>query len=113
MCYQYQGSTKFEKALFQYFERRNIEIVRGFIEEQDVGWLQHQFCKQNPRSFPAGEPAHRLVQLLIREQESRGPRRHVNRPVLIYNRVSVRGERTKQSEFRIERSVLIEVDNPQ
>ena len=70
---QHQRATIFEQALFQNLERRNIEIVGRFVEQEDVGGLQHQAGNQDAGALAAGKVRHRLVELLAGEQETRSP----------------------------------------
>ena len=47
--HQHQGSAKFQQAFFQDLERRDIKIVGGLIQQQQVGRFQHQPGNQHPR----------------------------------------------------------------
>ena len=42
MRHEHQRSAKFEQALFQNLERRYIQIVRRFVEQQQVRRLKHE-----------------------------------------------------------------------
>ena len=61
MRYQYQRPAIFQQTLFQYFQRRNIQIVRGLIEQQHVGGLQHQLGNEHPCPLASRKPAHPLI----------------------------------------------------
>ena len=72
---QHQGSAIFQQALFQDFQSRDIQIVGGFVQQQDVRRLEHELRDQYARPFAAGEPADRLIQVLSRQRGTSPPRR--------------------------------------
>jgi hypothetical protein len=37
-----ESSWKFEKALLESFEGRNVEVICWLIEKEDIGWLKHE-----------------------------------------------------------------------
>src|SRR5437764_42073 len=108
MGYQHQRTAKFEQALFENFERRDVEIVGGLIQQENVGMLQHELSDQHAGPFAAGKPLHRLTELLARKQELRRPGGDVNDAILIDDRVSVRSERTPERHIHVELTALIE-----
>ena len=113
MRHQHQRAAKFQQALFQYFERRNVEVVGRLVEQQQVGGLQHQLSDQHARAFASGKLADRAIQVFAGERETLAPSRHVNHAVLVDHRVAVGRERAAQRQIRIELAVLVEVDDAQ
>ena len=97
---QHQRARELEQALLQHLERRDVEVVRGLVEQQHVGGLQHQPRDQHARLLAAGEPAHRRVELLGAEQEALRPAGHVDRPALEDDGVAVRRQRALQRDAR-------------
>jgi hypothetical protein len=43
------------KTLLKIFKSGDIEIVRGLVEEENVGLLGETFCKKRPSSLASGE----------------------------------------------------------
>ena len=72
---QHQRPAKFEQALFQNFQRGDVEIVGRLVQQQHVRRLEHELRDQNARAFAAGKPAHRLIQLVAREEKPAPPTR--------------------------------------
>src|SRR5258707_3795558 len=60
---KHQRTAKFEQALFENFKRRNVEVVCGLIQQENVGWLQHELSDQYACPFTSGKPLHRLTEL--------------------------------------------------
>src|SRR5580704_7367183 len=69
MRHQDERTAKFQKAFFKYVEGRNVEIVSGLIEHENVGGLKHELRNQDSRPFAAGKLADGLIELLPRKQE--------------------------------------------
>ena len=80
---QHQRAGKFRQALFQHFQRRDIEIVGRLVQQQQVSGLQHQLGDEDAGPLAAGKVGDRMVELLAGEEELRGPgrRRESTRPV--------------------------------
>ena len=55
MRHQHQRAGKFGEAVFQHFERGDVEIVGRLVEQQQVGGLQHQARDQHARLLAARE----------------------------------------------------------
>ena len=92
MCHQHQRAGEFHQAVFQHIERRNVQVVRRFVKNQEVGRLQHQPCDEETCLFASGEAGDREIQLLRPEEEPFRPGDEMHRAVLIDDRVAVRGE---------------------
>src|SRR5512133_2868287 len=110
---EHQGSSKFQQALFQYFEGRNVEVIGGLVEQQYICWLKHQLGNQYPSPLTARELPHRLIQLFACEQESRRPGRHVNYAILVDDGIAVRSKRATKRNVGIKFSCLVEIDDLQ
>ena len=53
--YQDEGAGEIEEGVFEDFERRDVEVVGGLVEDQEVGGLEHQSREDDARFFAAGE----------------------------------------------------------
>ena len=73
MGHQHQRAGEFGEAVFQHFERGDVEIVGGLVEQQQVGRLQHQAGDQDARLLAAGEAGDGPVELAGVEEEALGP----------------------------------------
>jgi hypothetical protein len=60
---QHQRSAELEQAVFQNLEGGNVEIIRGLIQQQHIGGLQHQLGNEHPRPLASGKPLDGLVEL--------------------------------------------------
>ena len=58
--HQHQRAGEFHQAVLQHIERRNIQIVRRFVEDQEVGRLEHQPGDEQSGLFAAGETGDRV-----------------------------------------------------
>ena len=96
MCDQNDRAGEIEQIAFEHFERRDIQIVCGLIEQQNVGGLQHQPRDMNSRPLSAGEPVERQFQLVLPEQESRRPSRHMLRTIAENHRIAPPGARARR-----------------
>src|SRR5260370_19544418 len=110
---QHERAGEINQAFFQDFERRNVEVVGGLVEQKNVGGLEHELRDQDARAFASGKPPDRLAELLAGKKESRRPSGHVNYAISIHNRIAVRCESAAQSYVGIERAGLVEVDDAQ
>ena len=59
MGHEDEGARELEQALLEHLEGRDVEVVRGLVEEQQVGGLEHQPGEHRARLLAAREPAHR------------------------------------------------------
>ena len=59
-----------EQRLFQHAEGQQVQVVRGLIEEQDRGALEHELGEQQAGALPAGEAGDLLIEVLAREGEA-------------------------------------------
>ncbi len=109
-----EGPGELEQALLQHLERRDVEVVRGLVEQQQVGRLQHEASQHRAGLLAAREPSHRRLELLGAEEEAPRPARHVHAAALEDDRVAVGGERALQRDRGVEpRAVLVEHHHPQ
>src|SRR5438105_920427 len=64
-----QGSTLVAlQGNVQRVDGFQVKVVRGFIEHEEVGFLQHEFAEQEPRRFAAGKDVGALIGLVTRKQ---------------------------------------------
>jgi len=108
---QDERALKFKKRFFEDFERWNVEIVGGFVEQQDVGGLKHQARDQNAGALASAEAADRLVELLAGEEKTVSPGSDVDDAILKNYRVGIRRERPAQGKRWIEFALLLEVND--
>ena len=52
-----EGAGKFEKGFLEDLERRDVEVVRRLVEDEQVGGLEHQAARA--RSAPVPRPTSR------------------------------------------------------
>ena len=109
MRHEHERAGELEQALLEHLERRDVEVVRRLVEEQQVGGLEHQPREHGARLLAAGEPADRRLELLGAEEEALRPARDVDAAPLEDDRVAVRGERALERDRGVEaRAVLVE-----
>jgi KaiC/GvpD/RAD55 family RecA-like ATPase len=114
VCDKHQRADKLQEALFQHFERGDVQIVGRLIKQQDVARLQHQARDQQRRLFAAGELPNRLLQLLGRKEETLGPAGHMHGPALADHRLPFARQRPSQRQAGIqERAVLMKAHHLQ
>ena len=89
---QHQRARELGQTLLQYLQRRDVQIVGRLVQEQEVRRFEHQPSDADARPLPAGEPAHRRLELLGPEEEPLGPRDHVDGAIPIDHGVSLGGQ---------------------
>ena len=65
-----ESARKFEERLLEDFERGDVEVVGGLVEDKDVGGLQHEAGDEDAGALAAAEPLDGLVELLAGEEEA-------------------------------------------
>src|SRR5262245_46625494 len=100
MSYQNQRSTVIQEALFEDFQRWDVEIICGLIQQQNIRRLKHQLRDQYARTLTSRKPSHRLIQGFVREQKSVRPCCNVNNAVLVDDGIAVWGQGTPQRDVR-------------
>ena len=110
---EHERAGEVEQVLFEDFERGDVEVVGGLVEQQNVGGLEHELGDEHARPFAAGEIADRLVELLAGKEEARGPTGDVNGAALVDDAVAFRGEGAAQGQVLVELAHLAEVDQAQ
>ena len=115
MTDQHHRAGKFEQALLQDFERGDIQIVGGLIEQQHVGGGQHQSRDHDARALAAREPRDRHVELVVAKQEALGPSGDVDGAVAIDHHVAIRAQGAAQADVgvQVRAAVLRETDDLQ
>src|ERR1039458_4829260 len=108
---QDERATKLQQTFLQDVQRRDVKVVGGLIEQENVGRLQHELSDQDSRPFAAREPPYRLIKLLPREQELCCPRGNVDQAVLIHHGIAFRSQSTAQSYIGIQFTTLVEIHN--
>ena len=111
--HEHQSAAKFEQAFLQNFQRRDIEVIGGLVEQEDVRRLQHELRDQQARPLAARKPSDRLIQPARIEHESRSPGRDVNRAVLVDHGIAIGSKRAAKRLVGIKLAILVEVDDAQ
>ena len=102
------------EALLEHLERRDVEIVGGLVEQQQVGGLEHEAGEVHAGALAAREPRHRQRELLGPEEEALGPGGDVQRAPLVDDAVGLGRERAAQRLVGVEPvAVLVEVRDAQ
>src|SRR5262249_20489511 len=109
-----EAARKLGEALLEHFERRDVEIVRWLVENQQIGRLPHQARDVDAGLLTARQSSDGTLELLGAEEESLGPRRDVNAPSPEAHCIALRRERAAQALGRIEAAArLLEVHDAQ
>ena len=70
-----QGAGEVDQLCFEQLERLEVEVVRRFVEDEDVGRLREQPRQQQPIAFTAGQrPDWRSGAFRCEEEVARGSR---------------------------------------
>ena len=69
MRHQHHGACELLQRDQQRITHLMIEVVGGFVEQQQVRTAGHEDGERQPRAFAAGEPAHRLEHAIAAEAE--------------------------------------------
>jgi hypothetical protein len=108
---QDERAVEFREAVLEHLERRNIEVVGGLVEDQQVGGLPHQPRDENAGLLPSRQMADRHLELLGPEQEALGPRGDVDAAALPHDGVALGRQRAAKGLRGIEAaSFLLEAD---
>ena len=70
---QHQCTGIFEQTRFQDSESRDVQVVRRFVQQQNVGRVQHHLRDQHPRPLAAGQTARQLAKVVRIEKKARRP----------------------------------------
>lgn len=79
---------EFEQTLLQHIQGRNIQIIRRFVENEQVGRLQHELSDQQSRLFAAGQARDRKVELFRSKEEAFRPGGEMDRAALVDDRIA-------------------------
>src|SRR5262249_55036466 len=61
---QQHRAGKVQQALFQHFQRRDVQIVGRLVEDEQVGGLKHEVGDENARLLPSRKAGDGHIQLL-------------------------------------------------
>ena len=93
-----EGAAEIEEILFEGLERGDIEVVGGFVQKEEVGFLEHEAGDLDAGAFAAGEFGDGLFELIEAEAEAFGPGGDVNGAVLVEDGIAVGTEGELQGE---------------
>ena len=111
---EHEASLELGEAVLEHLERRDVQVVRRLVEDQQVGRLAHQARDEDAGLLAAREAADGQLELLGPEQEALGPRGDVDAAALEDDGVALRRERAPERLVGVEaRAVLVEADEPQ
>src|SRR5437879_5501585 len=109
-----EAALELREAVLEDFERRDVEVVGGLVEDQHVGGLAHQARDEDAGLLTTRQAAHGHLELFGSEQEAPGPGRDVDAAALPRDRVALGRERVAQALGGIEAAaLLLEPDDPQ
>ena len=89
---QHDRAGEVGEGLFENFQRRDVEVVGRFVEQQDVGFGEHEAGDEYAGLFSAGEFADGAVELLVGEEEAFGVGGDVDEFAVVEDGVGVWGE---------------------
>ena len=90
--HQDERAWKFQQAIFQHVERRDIQIVGRFVEKKQVGRLQHESRDQQSGLLSTGQPGDRQIELFGPKKKPLGPGHEMHRAILIDHGISRRSQ---------------------
>ena len=97
------------------FERRNVEVISRFVEQEDVGLGEHEARNENASLFAAGEFADRAVELIMGKEEAFGVGGDVDEFAVVVNGIGIWGESMSEELCGIELietlALLVKVDD--
>ena len=70
MGYDQIGPAEFQQGLFQDFPRRDVEMVRRFVEDEEIRSLQEKLQQGQPCLFAAAEAVNDLEDIVAAEHEA-------------------------------------------
>ena len=73
MGYKHECAGKFQQAIFQHFEGRDIQIIGRLVENEQVCGLEHEPGDEEPCLLTAGQPRHRKIELLWSKEKALRP----------------------------------------
>ena len=60
-----------QQGIFQRFTGLDVQMVGGFVQQQEIGFGEHQPEQQQPRPLSAAKGGHHFIYFLAPEQENR------------------------------------------
>src|SRR5437879_7189334 len=75
-----ERAVEFGEAVLEDLERRNVEVIGGLVEDEEIGGLAHQARDEDAGLLAARQPADRHLELPGPAQKALGPRRDVDAP---------------------------------
>ncbi len=96
MSHQHERAGEFGEAFLEHFQRRDVEVVGGLVEQQEIGGLEHEPGDVHAGALATREPRHRQRELIRPEEEALGPGGHVEWAALIDDAVGLGRQRAAQ-----------------
>src|SRR5262245_40298487 len=62
MSHQNKRAPKFHKRVFKNLECRYIQVIRRFVQEQNIRRLKHELSDEHARAFTPRQSADRLIE---------------------------------------------------
>jgi len=62
MGYHQRTAFKIAQPAFEPFQRRNIQVIRRLVQNQQLGIVGEQRCQSQASFLPARQPAHRRIE---------------------------------------------------
>ncbi len=114
MSHQGNRAGKLREAFLQRLKRRNIEVVGGFVQYEEIGGAEHELSDQHPCLLAAGKKGDLPAQLFAAETKSFRPggNMHVASPVT--DGVSLGAKSVPEGQIFLQlTSALVEPDDAQ
>ena len=105
--HQHEPALELGERVLEHLERRDVQVVGGLVEDEQVGGLAHEARDQDARLLAAREPADRHLELLGPEQKALGPRGDVDGAALPGEGVALGGEGAAEGLVRIEAGAVL------
>src|SRR5450756_569435 len=105
------GAREVREAVLEDLKRREVEVVRGLVEDEQVRLLQHEPREEQPALLAAREATHLHVLLLLLEQEPVEVAPDVDERAAVIDVVPFGADRLRDGRLRIETvAALLERD---
>ena len=93
-----RAPEKSSESFLENFERGDIEVVGGLVEDEDVGWLQHEAGNKHAGALASAEAGDGLVELFAGEEEAGCVAGDVDDAILVDDGVGIGCEGAAESE---------------
>ena len=96
------GAREVREAVLEHLQRREVEVVRGLVEDEEVRLPQHEPGEEEPALLAAREAAHLHVPLLLLEEEPVEIAPDVDEGAAVLDVVALGADRPRDRRLRVE-----------